>query len=202
MKSFSEFLNENNSIHYFDVDKTLMHTDATKVHVKDPSGKRVASLDPQQYNHHTLPAGHSYDYSEFKSAKNFETAKPIRKVLAKMKAIHKNGGKTEILTARADFDDKDKFAKKWKSYGVDISAGNTHVRRAGNISLPTHEAKAKIISDAIKKNGHKEVHLYDDHKPNIDAMLALKKEHPDVTFHGHHVIHNDNGSVTMKHYKA
>jgi hypothetical protein len=202
MKTFNEFLLVEKSIHYFDVDKTLMHTDATKVHVNDPTGKRVASLDPQQYNSHKLPANHSYDYSEFRSAKNFETAKPIRSVLAKMKAIHKNGGKTEILTARADFDDKDKFAKTWKKYGVDISPGKVHVRRAGNIPLPTPEAKAKVISDAIKKDGHKEVHLYDDHKPNIDTMMALKKEHPNVTFHGHHVIHNDDGSVTLKHYKV
>jgi len=202
MKTFSEYLLTEKSIHYFDVDKTLMHTDATKVHVNDPSGKRVASLDPQEYNHHTLPAGHSYDYSEFRSAKNFEKAKPIRKVLAKMKAIHKNGGKTEILTARSDFDDKHAFAKTWKKYGVDISPGKTHVRRAGNIPLPTPEAKAKVISDAIKKDGHKEVHLYDDHKPNIDAMLALKKEHPDVSFHGHHVEHQPDGEVKLTHYKA
>jgi len=202
MKTFADFLAEGNSIHYFDVDKTLMHTDATKVHVNDSSGKRVASLDPQEYNHHKLPAGHSYDYSEFKSAKNFEKAKPIRKVLAKMKAIKNNGGKTEILTARSDFDDKEGFAKTWKKYGVDISPGHTHVRRAGNLSLPTHDAKAKIISDAIKKHGHTEVHLYDDHKPNIDAMLALKKDHPDVSFHGHHVEHGSDGSVKLTHYKA
>jgi hypothetical protein len=202
MKTFADFLAEGNSIHYFDVDKTLMHTDATKVHVNDSSGKRVASLDPQEYNHHKLPASHSYDYSEFKSAKNFEKAKPIRKVLAKMKAIKNNGGKTEILTARSDFDDKEGFAKTWKKYGVDISPGHTHVRRAGNLSLPTHDAKAKIISDAIKKHGHTEVHLYDDHKPNIDAMLALKKDHPDVSFHGHHVEHGSDGSVKLTHYKA
>lgn len=190
------------SIHYFDVDKTLMHTDSTKVHVLDPSGKKVASLDPQEYNHHKLPHGHSYDYSEFRSADKFDKAKPIRKMLAKMKAIKKMGGKTEILTARSDFDNKDKFAKTWKKFGVDISRGNTHVRRAGNIGLATHHAKAKIISDAIKAHGHKEVHLYDDHKANIDAMLNLKKHHPDVTFHGHHVEHKPDGTMSITRYKA
>ncbi len=190
------------SIHYFDVDKTLMHTDSTRVHVLDPSGKRVASLDPQEYNHHKLPHGHSYDYSEFKSADKFDKAKPIRKMLAKMKAIKKMGGKTEILTARSDFDDKDKFAKTWKKFGVDISPGNTHVRRAGNVGLTTHHAKAKIISDAIKAHGHKEVHLYDDHLANIEAMLDLKKVHPDVTFHGHHVEHKPDGTMKITRYKA
>jgi hypothetical protein len=204
IESFSDQLLEatGKSIHYFDVDKTLMHTDSTRVHVLDPAGKKVASLDPQEYNHHKLPHGHSYDYSEFRSADKFDKAKPIRKMLAKMKAIKKMGGKTEILTARSDFDNKDKFAKTWKKFGVDISPGNTHVRRAGNIGLTTHHAKAKIISDAIKAHGYKEVHLYDDHKTNIDAMLDLKKHHPEVTFHGHHVEHKPDGMMKITRYKA
>ncbi len=201
MKSFISYLTEN-EIHYFDVDKTLMHTDATKVHVKDADGNHVESLDPQEFNHHKLKSGHSYDFSEFKSADKFKKAKPIRSMMKKMRTLHKSGKNVEILTARSDFDDQKKFAQKWQKHGVDISKGKVHVRRAGNIeNTPTHEAKAKIISDAIKKNGHKVVHLYDDHKANIDAMLALKKDHPDVEFHGHHVQHV-NGKVKITHYKA
>jgi len=200
LKTFSQYIEE--SIHYFDVDKTLMNTDATRVHVLDNKGNRVRSLDPQEFNHHKLEPGQKYDFSEFKSADAFNTAKPIRKMLAKLKAIHKNGGKAEILTARSDFDDPEKFSNKWKSYGVDISKGKVHVRRAGNLDLPTPEAKAKIVSDAIKRDGHTEVHLYDDHKPNIDAFLKLKQQHPNVKFYGHHVVHGEDGSVKLHKYKA
>ena len=201
MKSFGQFITES-SVHYFDVDKTLMDTGDTHVHVKDEHGNTVEKLDPQQYNHHKLQPGHSYDFHEFASSEKFaKSAKPIRKVLAKMKGIVKNGGKAGIITARGDFDDKDKFARKWGSYGVNIGAGGVHVHRAGNIKLPTHEAKAKIISDQISKNGYKKVHLYDDHLPNIQSMLDLKKKHPDVEFHGYHVQHGPDG-VTMDHYKA
>jgi hypothetical protein len=204
MISFRHFIveSEHHEVHYFDVDKTLMHTDATKVHVKDENGKHVESLDPQQFNHHKLKSEHSYDFSEFKSADKFKKAKPIRRMMKKMRDLHKSGKKVEILTARSDFDDQKKFAAKWKKHKVDISKGKIHVRRAGNIPLPPHDAKAKIISDAIKKNGHKVVHLYDDHKANIDAMLALKKDHPDVEFHGHHVQHGSDGKITVTHYKA
>jgi hypothetical protein len=204
MQTFEQFLSEqaHSTVHYFDVDKTLMHTDTTKVHVKDENGNHVESLDPQQFNHHQLKPGHSYDFSEFRSAERFKTARPIGKMMKKMVALHKRGKKVEILTARSDFDDKKKFAQKWKQHGVDISKGNIHVRRAGNIKLPTHEAKAKIISDGIRKYGHKVVHLYDDHLPNIQAALDLKKQHPDVTFHGHHIQHGENGSITVTHYKA
>lgn len=207
MQSFKLFLEgTGKSIHYFDIDDTLMHTSKApiKVHVRDENGNHVGSLDSAQYNHHKLQPGHSYDFSEFRSSEKFaQHAKPVRKLLAKMKAIHKNGGKTEMLTARSDFDDKEKFAAKWKAHGVDISPGSIHVRRAGNLTgVQTHEAKAKIISDAINKQGHKEVHLYDDHKKNIDAFMALKEKHPDVTFHGHHVEHNSDGTVKLTHYKA
>lgn len=201
MQSFKSYLSEN-SIHYFDVDKTLMHADDAHVHVHDESGKRVESLNAQQFNHHELKPGHSYDYSEFRSSKIFKKAKPIRPMMRKLKALHKSGETVNILTARSDFDDKKKFAQKWARHGVDIRAGKIHVRRAGNLNMSTHDAKAKIISDAIRKHGHKEVHLYDDHKPNIDAMLALKKEHPDVQFHGHHVQHGPDGKIKVTHYKA
>jgi len=88
-----------------------------------------------------------------------------------------------------------------EKHKVDISKGKIHVRRAGNINLPPHEAKAKIISDAIKKHENKRVQLYDDHKANIDAMLALKQEHQDVEFHGQHVEHV-NGRMKVTHYKT
>ena len=203
MKTFKSYLEEadrpSRSIHYFDVDDTLSHTKGVNVHVNDENGKRVQSLSTSEYNTHKLPHGHSYDYSEFKSADKFHVH-PIRKMLKKMKAIHKNGGNAEILTARSDFDDKHKFAQKWKHVGVDIN--KIHVRRSGNLGMKPAEAKAKVISDAIKRNGHKEVHLYDDSKENIDHMLALKKEHPDVAFHGHHVEHNSDGTIKVTHYKA
>jgi len=205
MKSFGLFLTESqHSIHYFDVDDTLMHTSGSnvRVHVKDPRGKTVQSLNSSEFNDHKLPPGHSYDFSEFKSAKKFaQGEKPIRSMLGKMKAIHRNGGHVEILTARSDFDDKKKFADKWKSYGVDI--GKIHVRRAGNITgVKPAAAKAKIISDAISRHGHKRVHLYDDSIDNINGMLALKKKHPNVEFHGHHVQHMSDGSVRITHHKA
>lgn len=201
MIKFRQFIEES-SVHYFDVDDTLSHPPKdVQVHVKDPEGKRVASLSTSEFNSHKLPHGHSYDFSDFKSADKFKIH-PIRPMLAKMKAIHKRGAKTEILTARSDFDDKDKVAHEFKRFGVNIGQGGIHVRRAGNLGMKPGPAKAKIISDALKKSGHKHVHLYDDSIDNINSMLALKKDHPDVTFHGHHVQHGEDGKVKLTHYKA
>lgn len=200
MKSFSEYLIEK-SIHYFDWDDTLSKpSDSVRVRVRDSQGNVVQHLKTHEFNDHKLEHGHSYDFDDFKSTKKF-SVKPIKKMVNKLKAIHRNGGKTEILTARSDFDDKHKFASKIKSgSGIDIK--KVHVRRAGNIGGPPHMAKAKIISAAIKKHGYDTVHLYDDSIHNINSMLELKKKHPNVTFHGHHVEHNSDGSIKVTHYKA
>lgn len=200
MESFGEFLNEH-SIHYFDVDETLFHhprdESGVRVHVRDAEGKHVRSLTNTEYNTHKLEPGHAYDYSEFKSSKRFgETAKPIRKTIAKLKAIKKNGGHTELLTARQDMDDKETFAKHFHKYGIDIN--KVHVRRAGNTPGPPAEAKGKIVSGAIEKHGYKNVHLYDDNKQNLDHFLSLKNKHPGTTFHAHHVdFDHDSHKVSI-----
>lgn len=199
MKSFSQFLYEgaepkSDTLHGFDLDETLFEHDPSKlkIHVvNSETGERVHSLTNQQYNHHKLEPGHHYDYEDFRSPDVFKkSAKPIRKMIAKMKAIHNKGGKVEIITARGDFNDKEKFARELGRYGIDI--GKIHVRRSGNLN-PRGSAsvnKAKMISNLIKKSGYRKVHLYDDSKPNLEHFLGLKGAHPDVEFHAHHVEHD------------
>ena len=136
MIKFSQFITEAatkkdiNSLHAFDMDETLFAHDHHKlrVHVLDPYGNRVRTLSNQEFNTHQLPAGHRYDFGEFRSSDIFtQSAKPIRKMIAKMKAIQKNGGKTAIVTARSDLDDQPKFARYMGKYGIDID--KTHVYR-------------------------------------------------------------------------
>jgi hypothetical protein len=204
MLNFKEYLTEkldpsSNTLHSFDMDQTLFDHDHSKlrVHVNDEHGKRVRSLSNMEFNSHELPPGHSYDFHEFKSSDVFDqSAKPIRKMIAKLKAIHKNNKNVEILTARSDMDDKDKFAHAMQKYGIDTS--QIHVRRAGNIKGKSSKTKAAIMSDLITKHGYDKVHFYDDHPENIHEFLKLKKQHPEVEFHGHHVQHDpETGEVKI-----
>jgi len=205
MINFKNFLFEerkdpdSTTLHAFDMDETLMAHDHNKlrVHVLDPNGNRVRTLSNQEFNTHQLPPGHSYDFSEFRSSDVFgQSASPIRKMIAKLKAIHKNNKNVEILTARGDMDDKDKFAHHMKKYGIDIN--QVHVRRAGNLPGKPADTKAAVMSDLIAKNGYRKVHLYDDSADNLNAFLKLKRQHPDVEFHAHHVQHNpETGEVTV-----
>ena len=68
MQRFLDYITEaeGNGLHVFDVDDTLFHTTA-KVKVMR-GNKHVASLSNSEYNTHTLPKGHHYDYTEFRDA--------------------------------------------------------------------------------------------------------------------------------------
>lgn len=215
MKSFFNFLKEeqdrkdpkSKTLHAFDMDETLFAHDPDKlrIHVHNENGERVASLTNQEFNHYKLPAGHQYDFSDFKSADIFgQSAKPIGKMIGKLKAIHKNNKNVEILTARSDMDDKDKFGGHLAKHGIDIN--QIHVRRAGNIGKGTPaENKKKIISSLVKKHGYKKVHLYDDSEDNLKSFLELKQEHPDVEFIAHHVQHHgdhEKPEVSVKSKRA
>lgn len=209
-ESFDNLLFEKNSTkskHYFDIDETLFAHDHSKlrVHVKDSSGRRVRTLTNQEFNTHQLPPGHSYDFGEFRSSDIFgQSAHPIRKMIAKMKAMKNNGANVEMLTARSDLDDKGKFAAHMNKYGINITPGSgIHVRRAGNMQGKPADTKAAHIAAAIQREGLKEVHLYDDSIDNINGMLRLHKHFPDVAFHGHHVQHNpQTGQVSVTNYSA
>jgi len=205
MISFRRFLEEERRghAHYVDIDDTLMHTTA-QIGVKDPSGKVVKRLSNSEYNTHRLPAGHTYDYSEFKNAEKFDKeSKPIPSMINRVNRIQQNigrhpGSKVHLLTARADFDNKDKFLDTFRRQGMDMNS--IHVHRVGNIagSASPAEKKASVISDHIKKHGYKKVSMYDDSKPNLDAFLNMRRDHPDVHFNAFHVDPSGN----MKHYKG
>ena len=185
-------VNENH-LHIFDIDDTLLHTTA-KINVKDHTGKVVKTLSNQEFNDHKLEHGHSYDFSEFRSGDKFKKeSKPIRPAIAKIKAIQKNiankpGSKSKIImnTARADFDDKDKVLGKFKSYGVNTD--HIHIHRAGNIPGNEQPAQKKLvyIRKHLDTGNYKEAHMYDDSKTNLHAFKSLSNEYPHVKFHAYH----------------
>ena len=188
-------------LHVFDMDETLFHypdpkTEA-KIHVVNSAGHRVKSLTNVQFNNHKLEPNHHYDFSEFRSSDVFaKSAHPIRKMIKRLKNIQRRNPHVEILTARADMDDKEKFGHHLKKHGIDID--KVHVRRAGNLDKGTPaERKRNIVSNLIHKHGYHEVHLYDDSKENLTHFLSLKHHHPDVKLVAHHVQHDEDTGDTQ-----
>ena len=180
----------------FDIDDTLMHTTAKIRVVKD--GKTVRELTNQEFNNYKLAPGEQFDFGEFRSAEKFaKESEPIRPMIAKLKAIMKNAGNSKVimLTARADFDDRDTFLDTFRKYGVDID--NIHVHRAGNISGPETPAlkKAVWVRRYLDTGMYNRVRLYDDSMSNLRAFKDLKDEYPAVDFKAYYV--GPSGSSTV-----
>lgn len=203
MKPFSEFISESSTLHVFDVDDTLVHSNA-KVHVKDQHGRTVQKLTTSQYNSHKLPAGHHYDYHEFKSSKVFSRSHPIHRMIKTINATsatRKKNPKNKVIinTARADFDDKHRFLNTLTAHGIH-DMDNIHVYRAGNIPGNEKPANKKLtfIRQHLDKHPYSHVRMYDDSHENLHAFLGLKHEYPNTKFHAYHV----RPDGTMKRYTA
>ena len=198
MKSFIEFIAEESkgSLNIFDIDDTLFHTTAQITVKKD--GKVVQKLTNAEYNTYRLKTGESFDYSEFKDASKFyKESRPITRMINKAKSIINNMknplSRTIIITARANFDNRDKFLATFRKYGFPID--KVYVERAGNmtdIDLPA-EKKAVIISKYLKGGEYKKVRLFDDSMSNLRTFLRLKTQFPTVKFEAYYA--NPDGSV-------
>ena len=170
----------------FDIDDTLVHTQ-TKVHVvKD--GQIVKSLNSHEFTHYKLQDGESFDFGAFRNAKEFfDNAKPIIPMLNQLKQDIATGNKVVMVTARADFDDRELFLDTFRKYGVDMN--KVHVYRAGNMTgkIQTEEKKKIIIRDLLNKGRYTKAIMYDDAEPNLQSFVELKKEYPKTKFYAWHV---------------
>jgi hypothetical protein len=197
MKDFKTFLNENTnrSLTIFDIDETLFKTNARIHVVKD--GEVVRSLDNQEFNDYKLKSGESFDFHEFRSAKIFQqTSTPIAKMIGKMKAMMRNivrkGSRVIIVTARADFDNKEVFLDTFRAHGIDINSA--YVERAGNLDLGSPAKNKRFVFHKYLKSGdYYKVRFFDDSKSNLNMFMALQKQYPNVIFEGWFVKHD--GSV-------
>ena len=198
MKKFYEFITEKSGkgLTIFDIDDTLFVSKA-RVIVKNKDNDKEKPLTPQQFNSYKLSKGEYFDYGEFKSSKLFyQTATPIGRMVAKAKAIIKNatakGSKVIVVTARADMDDKNLFIKTFEAHGIPMK--NVYVERAGNMGGKNSAANKSIIFKKYLKTGiYARVRLFDDHKENLDALLDLKREFPNIEMFAY--LANQNGSV-------
>ena len=170
----------------FDIDDTLVHTQ-TKVHVvKD--GQIVKSLNSHEFTHYKLQPGEEFDFGAFRDAKEFFTnAKPIIPMLNQLKHDIATGNKVVMVTARADFDDRELFLDTFRKYGVDM--GKVHVYRAGNMTqkVQTEEKKKIIIRSLLNKGNYTKAIMYDDAVPNLESFVELKDEYPQTKFYAWHV---------------
>lgn len=184
------------SLVIFDIDDTLLHTTAKIKVVKD--GVPVRSLTNQEFNNYTLKPGESFDFGEFRDAEKFNReSQPIEPMIRKLKTILAYSGDSKVimLTARADFDDKELFLQTFRDLGIDMS--RVHVHRAGNLpgdEIPA-EKKAVWVRRYLDTGKYNHVRLYDDSMSNLRVFKGLKSEYPEVDFRAYYVGHAGSTST-------
>lgn len=173
----------------FDIDDTLVVTD-TKIHVVK-AGQADKMLSSSEFTHYKLQPGEQFDFGRFRNAEEFfKNAQPIVPMIEQLKHDIATGNKVVMITARADFNDRDIFLATFEKWDVDMS--RVHVYRAGNDPrpIPIDAKKASIIRRLLDAGDYSKVMMYDDSRPNLDAFLELSAEYPGIRFYAWHVDHD------------
>jgi hypothetical protein len=196
------------TVHAYDVDETLFgHGKKGKpnvqVHVKDASGKRVKSLSNQEFNTHKLDKGHSYDFSEFQSAKKFkETSSPNKSMVKDIKRKQARGQNVHLVTARSKFDEPKEFHGHLNKHGIDVPLKNIHYTggmKGGDIG----DKKVKVASAIAKKAGTSNIHMHDDAAKVHKSFQAHQEENPtSAKIKTHLVKPNKKGESMSRSYQA
>ena len=174
----TNFINElassyGKGITFIDIDETIFSTKAKIYVMKD--GKILKKLSNQEFNTYKLQDGESFDFREFMDADLFsKTSIPIPKVVDRIKNMMKKAGvrgsRVVLLTARADFDNKDVFLNTFSNIGIPIN--DIYVERTGNMKTgTTSERKEKTVLKYIKDGDYRRVRLIDDDMANIKGFL-------------------------------
>ena len=189
MLTFKEYIAEQTdagSLSIFDIDDTLFHTTAQIAVVKD--GKTIKKLTNAEFNTYKLGPGEEFDFAEFRdAAKFYHESNPIKRMIAKAMAILKNAqtnplSKVIILTARSNFNDKEKFLATFRKHGFDID--KVRVERAGELvknEVPA-VAKAVVVTKYLNSGQYRKVRLFDDSMSNLKEFLKLQQKFTDVKF--------------------
>ena len=198
------------TVHAYDVDETLFgHGKKGKpnvqVHVKDASGKRIQSLSNQEFNTHKLDKdkGHSYDFSEFQSAKKFkETSSPNKSMVKDIKRKQARGQNVHLVTARSKFDEPKEFHGHLKKHGIDVPLKNIHYTggmKGGDIG----DKKVKVASAIAKKAGTSNIHMHDDAAKVHKSFQAHQEKNPtSAKIKTHLVKPNKKGESMSRSYQA
>ena len=184
--SYQNFVNEGklfegkyNNINIFDVDDTLVVSDA-KIKVTDHKTKKTYELTPKEFNEYTEKPHQDLDFSDFEDPNILKAGRIITWVFDILKGTMKKGKRVGIITARGNAQMIYDFLIY---HGVDVNPkyifaindpkqgfyGNTIAQRK-------KEAFKRLVT-----LGFNDFTFFDDDKENIELAKELAKEDPNVT---------------------
>ena len=161
---------ESEKILVFDLDDTLVRTDA-KIKILNRKTKEVLrELTPQEFNQFEKKKGHILNFDDFDSAELLRQGKMIHEIFEILKKSYSKKIPVAILTARSSSElVRDFFLQN----GIDIhpelviAINDPQFKHEGSIP----ERKKKAIQELIDL-GFKDLTFFDDHEDN----LKLAKE--------------------------
>ena len=164
-----------NKILIFDIDDTLIYSNATIYVVKD--GKRIKELTPAEYNDYVWQEGESFDYSNFDSSKLLNSAN-FTKYWDTLKREYAKGTHIAILTARG----KPAMIKKFfLNNGIDIKDDLIFCCAYSKFPWkgPIQYKKTKVI-EYLTLLGYNTLVFFDDNLYNLEMAKQLEDLYPSI----------------------
>lgn len=164
-----------NKILIFDIDDTLIYSNATIYVVKD--GQRIKELIPSEYNEYVRQEGETFDYSNFDSSKLLNQAN-FTKYWDTLKREYAKGTHIAILTARGKPAMVRKFFLK---NGIDIKddlifcCAYSKFPWKGTVQYK----KAKVI-EYLMLLGYNTFVFFDDNLNNLKSAKQLEELYPSI----------------------
>jgi hypothetical protein len=155
----------------FDLDDTLIFSDA-KIKIYDSeSNELIQTLSPSQFNYYVKTHNHYMCFADFECRKILGSSKVNVKRFQSLRSYIKRGVDVAIVTARGDkkivtdfFDAKRVEINKANVYAVCDPKTNFH----GSISQRKKQAVKKLI-----RRGYNDIVFYDDNVENLRAVESL-----------------------------
>lgn len=155
----------------FDLDDTLVKTDAKVKILHHKTRKVIKELTPSQFNQFEKKSGHILDFDDFDDPELLRQGELIHSIFKKLKYYYNSGVPVSIVTARSSSEIVRDF---FLSHGIDIhpdlviAINDPDLTLTGNIA----ERKKSAIQNLIDA-GYTNLIFFDDNEDNLLLASSL-----------------------------
>lgn len=156
----------------FDLDDTLVKTEAKVKIISHKTKKVIAELTPQDFNSFKKRSGHILNFDDFDDPEILRQGRIIHSIFTKLKYYYNKGVPVSIVTARSSSDIVRKF---FLENGIDIhpdlviAVNDPELNLDGNIAERKQKAIKRLIDD-----GYTNLVFFDDNEDNLRLAKDLE----------------------------
>jgi len=161
-----------NRLVIFDLDDTLVKTDAKIKIINRKTKEIIAELSPGEFNKFEKKSGHILNFEDFDNPEILRQGRLIHSIFSRLKKYYNQGIPVSIVTARSSSDMVREF---FLENGIDIhpdlviAINDPSLNMEGNIA----ERKQKAIKDLIDQ-GYTNLIFFDDNEDNLRLAKNLE----------------------------